>query len=156
VCTGWPIRPLGPEHDRYRVGGKEIEKERVLTLDELKAFFAMLDSEDADVTDTIRLALKCVLLTAQRPGDVTGMMLSELHDLDGPAPHWIIPAARTKNKLAEHTVPLSPAAVRLIGEALNASKDEGLMPAKKKRAARTIRRFSLAGSKASRPSLVIR
>jgi integrase len=45
---------------------------------------------------------------------------SELHDLDGPTPHWIIPAARTKNKLAEHTVPLSPA----IGEALNASKDE--------------------------------
>jgi integrase len=51
---------------------------------------------------------------------------SELHDLDGPAPHWIIPAARTKNKLAEHAVPLSPAAVRLIGEALNASKDEAL------------------------------
>ena len=115
-----------PEHDRYRVGGKEIEKERVLTLDGLKAFFAMLDSEDADVTDTVRVALKCVLLTAQRPGEVAGMMLSELHDLDGPAPHWTIPAARTKNKLAEHTVPLSPAAVRLIGEGLNASKDEAL------------------------------
>jgi integrase len=107
-----------------RVGGKENEKERVLTLDELKAFFAVLDDEDADVTDTVRLALKCVLLTAQRPGEVAGMMLSELHDLDGPAPHWIIPAARTKNKLAEHTVPLSPTAVRLIGEALEASKDE--------------------------------
>jgi integrase len=87
VCTGWPIRPLGAEHDRYRVGGKEIEKERVLTLDELKAFFAMLDSKDADVTDTVRLALKCVLLTAQRPGDVAGMMLSELHDLDGSLDH---------------------------------------------------------------------
>ncbi|SRR5216683_105711 len=108
-----------------RVGGKEKEKDRVLTLDELKAFFAVLDDEDADVTDTVRLALKCVLLTAQRPGEVAGMMLSELHDLDGPKPpHWIIPAARTKNKLAEHTVPLSPAAVRLIGEALDASKEE--------------------------------
>jgi integrase len=49
---------------------------------------------------------------------------SELHYFYGPAPHWIIPAARTKNKLTEHTVPLSPAAVRLIGEALNASKEE--------------------------------
>jgi integrase len=42
----------------------------------------------------------------------------------GASPHWIIPAARTKNKKAEHTVPLSPAAVRLIGEALDASQDE--------------------------------
>jgi integrase len=44
-------------------------------------------------------------------------MLSELHDLDGERPHWIIPRLRTKNKKTEHTVPLSPAAVRLIGEA---------------------------------------
>jgi hypothetical protein len=43
---------------------------------------------------------------------------SELHDLDGPVTHWIIPAARTKNKKAEHTVPLSPTAVRLIGESV--------------------------------------
>ena len=54
------------------------------------------------------------------------MMRSELHDLDGSKPHWIIPAERTKNKKAEHTVPLSPAAVRLIGEALEIGKpDEG-------------------------------
>jgi integrase len=52
------------------------------------------------------------------------MMESELHDLDGPKPHWIIPKARTKNKKSEHTVPLSPTAVRLISEALKARKDE--------------------------------
>jgi len=50
------------------------------------------------------------------------MMLSELHDLDQPKPHWIIPRLRTKNKKTEHTVPLSPAAVRLIQEALEVSK----------------------------------
>ena len=105
-----------------KVGGKEAEKERVLTLDELKTFFAAL--EEANTADTVRRALKLILLTAQRPGEVAGMMLSELHDLDGSKPHWIIPAARTKNKKAEHTVPLSPAAVRLIREALNASQDE--------------------------------
>jgi integrase len=105
-----------------KVGGKEAEKERVLTLDELKTFFAALD--DANTTDTVRRALKLILLTAQRPGEVAGMMRSELHDLDGTAPHWIIPAARTKNKKAEHTVPLSPAAVRLIGEALSVPQDE--------------------------------
>jgi hypothetical protein len=42
------------------------------------------------------------------------MMLSEHHDLDQPNPHWIIPRLRTKNKKAEHTVPLSPAAVLLL------------------------------------------
>jgi integrase len=105
-----------------KVGGKEAEKERVLTLDELKTFFAALD--DANTAGTVRRALKLIILTAQRPGEVAGMMLSELHNLDGTAPHWIIPAARTKNKKAEHTVPLSPAAVRLIGEALDASQDE--------------------------------
>jgi integrase len=105
-----------------KVGGKEAEKERVLTLDELKAFFAALDG--ASTSDTVRRALRLILLTAQRPGEVAGMMLSELHDLDGPKPHWIIPAARTKNKKAEHTVPLSPAAVQLIGEALSVPQDE--------------------------------
>jgi integrase len=51
------------------------------------------------------------------------MMLSELHDLAGAAPHWIIPRIRTKNKKTEHTVPLSPAAVRLIEAALEVSKE---------------------------------
>ena len=105
-----------------KVGGKEAEKDRVLTLDELKAFFPALDK--ASTTDNIRRALRLILLTAQRPGEVAGMMLSELHDLDGPKPHWIIPAARTKNKKAEHTVPLSPTAVRLIDEALKVPQDE--------------------------------
>jgi integrase len=52
------------------------------------------------------------------------MMLSELHDLDGETPHWIIPRVQTKNKKTEHTVPLSPTAVRLIGEALAISKEQ--------------------------------
>lgn len=81
---------------------------------------ALGDSE-VEATETVRLALKGVLLTAQRPGEVAGMMLSELHDLDGPTPHWIIPRLRTKNKKTEHTVPLSPAAVDLIRQALKLS-----------------------------------
>lgn len=113
-------------HGMKKVGGKEVEKDRVLTLDEIKAFLGILDDEKTGITDAARLALKVILLTAQRPGEVAGMMRSELHDLDGPKPHWIIPADRTKNKKAEHTVPLSPTAVRLIGEALEIGKpDEG-------------------------------
>ena len=105
-----------------KVGGKENEKDRVLTADELRAFLASLADTEVEATETVRLALKGILLTAQRPGEVAGMMLSELHDLDSPAPHWIIPRLRTKNKKTEHTVPLSPAAVGLIREAMEVSK----------------------------------
>ncbi|UWU80739.1 tyrosine-type recombinase/integrase [Bradyrhizobium huanghuaihaiense] len=111
-------------HGMKKVGGKEAEKDRVLTLDELKAFFAILNDEEAGITDGTRLALKAVLLTAQRPGEVAGMMRSELHGLDGDKPHWIIPTVRTKNKKAEHTVPLSPTAVKLIEAALEIGKPE--------------------------------
>jgi integrase len=106
-----------------KVGGKEKEKDRVLTADEIRAFIRALADSEAEVTETVQLALKGILLTAQRPGEVAGMMLSELHDLSGATPHWIIPRQRTKNKKSEHTVPLSPAAVALILEALEASKD---------------------------------
>jgi integrase len=106
-----------------KVGGKENEKDRVLTADELRAFLAALVGADVEATEIVRMALKGILLTAQRPGEVAGMMLSELHDLAGPAPHWIIPRLRTKNKKTEHTVPLSPAAVHLILKAMEASKD---------------------------------
>ncbi|OSI69931.1 tyrosine-type recombinase/integrase [Bradyrhizobium canariense] len=104
-----------------KVGGKETEKDRVLTADELRVLLGALNDPEVEATETVRLALKGVLLTAQRPGEVAGMMLSELHDLDGPTPHWIIPRLRTKNKKTEHTVPLSPAAVDLIRQALELS-----------------------------------
>jgi integrase len=107
-----------------KVGGKETEKDRVLTSEEIKTFLIILADEKTKATPAIRLALRAVLLTAQRPGEVAGMMLSELHDLEGEKPHWIIPRLRTKNKKTEHTVPLSPSAVRLIVEALKTSKKE--------------------------------
>jgi integrase len=106
-----------------KVGGKERRKDRVLTEAELRALLAALGDIKSKATPIVRLALRGILLTAQRPSEVAGMMLSELHDLDQPKPHWIIPRLRTKNKKAEHTVPLSPAAVELIREGLEASKE---------------------------------
>jgi integrase len=104
-----------------KVGGKETEKDRVLTVEELRTLRDALSDPEVETTEIVRLALQGILLTAQRPGEVAGMMLSELHDLDGPTPHWIIPRLRTKNKKTEHTVPLSPAAVDLIRQALELS-----------------------------------
>ena len=55
-------------------------------------------------------ALELQILTATRPGEVVGAAWSEF-DLNGKI--WTIPAERTKaNK--EHTIPLSPQAVKLL------------------------------------------
>lgn len=107
-----------------KIAGKEEGKDRVLTSAEIAAFLAALAEPHVKTTATVRLALMTILMTAQRPGEVAGMTLAELHDLGTPAPQWIIPRARTKNKKAEHAVPLSPTAARLIAEALAANKNE--------------------------------
>ncbi len=107
-----------------KVGGKEQHKNRVLTADEIRAFWKSLDDADIRTTESVRLALKTILLTAQRPGEVAGTMLSELHDLDSQNPLWIIPAIRTKNKLNEHAVPLNAMAVRLIKLALERDAED--------------------------------
>jgi hypothetical protein len=70
-----------------KVGGKENEKDRVLTADEIRAFLAALVDPEVETTEIVALALKGILLTAQRPGEVAGMMISEIHCLDGPNPH---------------------------------------------------------------------
>ena len=54
------------------------------------------------------------LITAQRGGEVAGMVRGEL-DLD--AGTWLLPAERSKSK-REHLIPLSSTAIDLIREAL--------------------------------------
>jgi integrase len=68
-----------------KVGGKETEKDRVLSADEVKTFLAALHDPESEATKTVRLALRGILLTAQRPGEVSGMMLC------GPGPVKIGP-----------------------------------------------------------------
>lgn len=70
---------------------------------------------------TTKLALRLLLLTAVRPGIVRGARWDEIYDLDGPAPHWIIPAARMKleqkrkaDQAFDHPVPLSTQAVEIL------------------------------------------
>ena len=58
----------------------------------------------------IRRALKLILVTGQRPGEVAGMYYGEIK-----GDWWTIPAARTKNH-REHQVFLTPTARELIGE----------------------------------------
>ena len=82
--------------------------DRVLTEQEIVTFWNSLDT--CHVSDEIRRALRLILLTGQRPGEVIGMHSAEI---DGA--WWTIPAERAKNKKA-HRVYLTDLALDLIGD----------------------------------------
>jgi integrase len=118
-----PAATLG----RKRRGSKDSSgyakpkpRERVLDDDQIVQWWRALDA--SDIRSGSRLALQLVLVTAQRPGEVRRAQAADL-TLTGKDPHWIIPAAHSKNGRA-HWVPLSPLAVRLFKQApkISASK----------------------------------
>ena len=88
---------------------KEESRERVLSEAEIKLFWNNLD--DCKMSDPIKRALKLILVTGQRPGEVIGMHFSEIT-----SDWWEIPAERSKNKVA-HRVFLTATAKQLIGNA---------------------------------------
>lgn len=100
-----------------RPGGEEQPRKRKLTESEIRTFWSKLD--DADMADPTRLALKFLLVTAQRRGEFTFAKWSHF-DLD--AKLWTIPVELLKSSHARrstpepHVVPLSPFALDLLGE----------------------------------------
>jgi integrase len=97
--------------------GVETRRDRVLSLYELKAFWVGLDK--ATMAEGTRLALKLVLLTAQRAGEVVNTDWEEV-DLTGG--WWTIPAAKAKNGLS-HRVPLSGPALEVLHRAKTISAE---------------------------------
>lgn len=95
---------------RVKAPAKENRKDRVLSPDEIRAAWSAWDR--AGATPEVRKALRLILATAQRPGEVAGAHWSEFDLTEGV---WTIPAGRAKNNQA-HRVPLSPLARRIIGE----------------------------------------
>lgn len=89
---------------------KEDKRDRDLLHAEIQQLWVALDDAAVMMSDEIRAALKLILVTAQRPGEVIGMHSSEL---DGR--WWTIPASRTKNK-RKHKVYLTNTALMLIGD----------------------------------------
>jgi integrase len=85
----------------------KIARDRVLNAAEIKTMWNSLDN--AAISDEIKRALKLILVTAQRPGEVIGMHASEI---DGN--WWTIPVERSKNKKAQR-VYLTAMALELIG-----------------------------------------
>ena len=87
-------------------------KTRVLTWDELRAFWLAIDAPG--FTPTVRDAMRLQLATGVRIGEALGAACAEF-DIDRAV--WTIPAVRTK-AVREHVIPLSPLAVAIITTAM--------------------------------------
>jgi integrase len=110
---GWALsRDIVPASPcaAVKAPAKEKRRDRVLSADEIAAFWRALDNPELAISPAIRLALKLQLVTAQRKGEVIGAEWSEF-DLD--ARVWTIPAGKTKNGMP-HRVPLSPLALAVL------------------------------------------
>lgn len=128
--------------------GKETSRSRVLTDAEIKALWNSLDLErtDIDIYRLTKLALKVILLTGQRPGEVTGMTWAEIK-----GDVWTIPEERTKNG-EENRIPICPMLAEVIEQAKVYSGDslyvfrssyKGSAPVTVRALANAIRRHSM-------------
>ncbi len=81
-------------------------RERVLTIDEIKALWTVLEEEGHPWGPAVRL----LILTGQRRDEVFS---ADRDEFDLEAGLWTIPGDRAKNGKA-HLVPLSPAAVTIV------------------------------------------
>ena len=96
---------------------KENQRERVLTEEEIKRFWLGLDS--AKMSDGTKLALKLLLVTAQRKGEVAQAEWSEIDLKSG---WWTIPKEKSKN-VRIHRVPVSKMASDIFKQAKELSGD---------------------------------
>jgi len=99
--------------------GKENSRSRTLTDEEIKILWSGLDLDNADIDIYClsKLALKAILLSGQRPGEVVGMRSEHI---DGE--WWVIPAELTKTR-EENRVPILPMLADVIQQAKVFSSD---------------------------------
>jgi integrase len=122
---------------RMKKAGKEKALERVLDAGGIRRFWTAVEELDAwkpakgmgamgrPISPSIRIALKLMLVTAQRRGEIIGAERNEFH-LDGEKPYWIIPGDRTKNGVT-HLVPLTRLGKQLVQDALLSSGRSGYL-----------------------------
>jgi integrase len=104
--------------------GRQGVDDRHLNDAEIPAFWQALEERAAD--PRTKTALKLLLLTGQRTKEVVRANISEIR-LTGAEPTWLIPGARTKNKLT-HLVPLPALAARLFAEAIGGRERGPVFP----------------------------
>jgi integrase len=107
--------------------GKERQRDRVLTADEIKCIWKAIDA-DKDNADDSHLKVKALssgimklrLLTAQRGAEVMSMEWDEIVTETG---WWTIPGDKTKNGLS-HRVPLTEPALAILREMKSVVEDD--------------------------------
>ena len=87
----------------------EKSRDRVLSEDEITEFWDKLPSTRR-MGEAVRVALRLILLTAQRPGEICSM---EWDELDLERGWWAIPREKTKGDRA-HRVPLNHLALEVL------------------------------------------
>jgi integrase len=97
---------------RKKPGGKEESVERKLNRDEIKVFWGALETPKTAISRQVRLGLKLILVTAQRPGEVANARFDQI---DMVTRTWTIPEDIAKNE-REHFVPLTDTAIEIIEE----------------------------------------
>ena len=93
---------------QIRKPGLERSRDRVLSADELRTLWPALDGPH--FSESTGSALRLVLLSAQRPGEVATM---EWDEVDAEGRFWQIPARKAKNGRS-HRVPLNAIAWRTL------------------------------------------
>ena len=100
---------------------------RAMTPPEIYRWWRGTDGTHPRVPKSVALALRLLLLSGQRPGEVAGIRVVEV-DLDAAdGPVWWIPAERRKSHVA-HAVALGPVAAAVVREALQQSDGVYLFP----------------------------
>lgn len=113
------LNPLG-DISRRDVGGKEGERDRALSFEEIPLFWRTVGTAPR-LSWQVRACLKFLLLTGQRIGETMAATWGQI-DLEGGV--WRIPAENTKTKKA-HLVHLGPTALALLGTLPRAKKGPG-------------------------------
>ena len=78
------------------IGGAEKPRERHLTLDEIKILWLFLDSDNHALSLQIKNAIKIILLTGVRTGE---LRIATWSEFDFEQSLWIIPAEHTKTNI---------------------------------------------------------
>ena len=79
---------------RIKPPTREIPRSRVLDLDAITTLFNVLKGlQDRDCSDILRL----IILTAQRPGEITAMQVSQIKEENNCDSWFEIPGEKTKN-----------------------------------------------------------
>lgn len=116
----------------YIAESQPAPAQRAMSADEIKLWWnetgKALNSDKPKIHIPTALALRLLLLTGQRPGEVANMTRDELH-LDSPlGAHWIISGERRKKGRAKagkpHAVALESEAVAVIESALEISDSD--------------------------------